>query len=36
MRKVSCLEAAVVIGFRGSLRGEDLFLASLKGILNFC
>ena len=32
-RKVSCLEAAVVIGFGGGLRGEEVLLASLEGML---
>ena len=33
--EVSCLEAAVVIGFGGVLRVEEVFLASLEGMLKF-
>ena len=32
-REIYFLAVAVVIGFCGGLRGEELFLASLKGIL---
>ena len=34
-RKVSCLVASVMIGFRGGLRGEEFLLASLEGMLKF-
>ena len=33
--EVSCLAAAVVISLGGGLRGEEFFLASLEGMLNF-
>ena len=35
IREISCLDAAVVIGFCGGLRGEELFMMSLKGMLKF-
>ena len=34
-RDISRLDAAVVIGFYGGLRGKEVFLASLKGMLKF-
>ena len=34
-RRISCLAAAVVIGFCGDLRGEEVLLTSLKGMLKF-
>ena len=34
-REVSCLTEAVVLGFGGGLRGEDILLASLEGMLKF-
>ena len=33
-REISCLAAAVVIVFCRRLRGEDVLLTSMKGILN--
>ena len=34
-REVYCLSSAVVIGFGGGLRGEEVFLSSLEGMLKF-
>ena len=34
-RKISYLLAAVVIEFYGGLQGGEVFLTSMKGILNF-
>ena len=33
IRELSSLDVAVVIGFYGCLRGEEVFLMSLKGML---
>ena len=35
IREISCLAAAVVIDFCGGLRGEEVFLTSLKEIFKF-
>ena len=32
-RNICCLAATMVIGFCGGLRGDEVFLTSLKGIL---
>ena len=32
---MSCLAVAVVIRFRGGLRGDEVFLISLEGMLKF-
>ena len=34
-RDISCLAAAVVIGFHGGLNGEEVFLTSLRVMLKF-
>ena len=34
-REVDCMEAAVVIGFGGRLRGEEVLIYSLEGTLKF-
>ena len=34
-REVSCLEAAVLIGFCVVLKGGEVFLASMKGMPKF-
>ena len=34
-RRISCVEAAVGIGFCGGIRGEEVLFASMKGILKF-
>ena len=34
--EISRLAAAVVIGFCGGLREEEVFLSSLNGMLQFC
>ena len=33
IREISCLATAVVIGFCGGLRGKEVFMTSLKGML---
>ena len=35
IREISCLDAAVVIGFCVGLWVEELFMASMKGMLKF-